>query len=100
MSYEESWKMMKFKVVKKLLVIFDYLRKSMHIEGESFDKNRSVAENMDLTMFMRYVKLFDLSSTFKTNRIIKAFKDNAVNTIWVDFDRFVTTNFAIIGFRE
>lgn len=90
---------MKFKLVKKLLVVFDYLRKLMHIEGESFDKNKLISENMDLTMFMKYIKLFDLTSTFKTHRIIKAFKDNAVNTLWVDFDRFVNANFSIIGFK-
>jgi hypothetical protein len=55
---------------------------------------------MDLTMFMKYIKLFDLSATFKTHRIIKAFKDNAMNTISVDFDRFVNTNLQMINFKE
>ena len=91
---------MKFKLVKKLLVIFDHLRKTKHIEGESFEKNRNVAENMDLTLFMKYIKLFGLGNTFKTFRIIKAFKDNAINTIWVDFDRFVNANFSMIGVSE
>ena len=51
-------------------------------------------------MFMKYIKLFELTNTFKTHKIIKAFKDNAVNTLWVDFDRFVNVNLAIIGFKE
>ena len=55
---------------------------------------------MDLTMFMKYIKMFELGNTFKTHRIIKAFKQSAVNTIWVDFDRFVNANLAMIGFRE
>ena len=91
--------MVQFKLVKKLLIIFDFLRKSKHIEGESFDKNRQVAEHMDLTMFMKYIKLFELGNAFKTTRIIKAFKENAVNTLWVDFDQFVNTNLAIISVR-
>ena len=71
----------------------------MHIEGESFEKNKSVSEHMDLTLFMKYIKFFRLGETFKNHKIIKAFKDNAANTLWVDFDRFVNANFTIIGFK-
>lgn len=51
-------------------------------------------------MFMKYIKHFDLNSIFKTHKIIKSFKDNAVNTLWIDFDRFVNVNFSMIGFKE
>lgn len=51
-------------------------------------------------MFMKYIKHFDLNRIFKTHKIIKSFKDNAVNTLWVDFDRFVNVNFSMIGFKE
>lgn len=91
---------MKFKLVKKLLIIFDFLRKSMHIEGETFEKNQHLSEHMNLTMFMRYVKIFELANTFKPHKIMKAFKTHAVNTLWLDFDRFVNTNFTIINFSE
>jgi hypothetical protein len=54
---------------------------------------------MDLTMFMKYIKMFELSSTFQPHKIIRAFKVNAINTLWLDFDRFVNTNFSIIGLK-
>lgn len=54
---------------------------------------------MNLNMFMKYVKTFELGATFKPHKIIKAFKENAINTIWLDFDRFVNTNLSIINFR-
>jgi hypothetical protein len=54
---------------------------------------------MNLNMFMKYVKIFELGNTFKPHKIIKAFKHNAINTIWLDFDRFVNTNLYIINFR-
>lgn len=54
---------------------------------------------MNLNMFMKYVKIFELGNTFKPYKIIKAFKHNAINTIWLDFDRFVNTNLYIINFR-
>ena len=33
---------MRYKVLKKLLVVFDYLRKMMQLEGESFEKKRQM----------------------------------------------------------
>lgn len=50
-------------------------------------------------MFMRYIKAFDINFVFKAEKIIKSFKINALNTIWLDFDRFVNTNLSIIGFK-
>ncbi len=32
--------------------------------------------------------------------MIKGFKENAINLLWVDFDRFVNANFQLIGFRQ
>lgn len=51
-------------------------------------------------MFMKYIKAFDINFVFKAEKIIKSFKINALNTIWLDFDRFVNTNLSIIGFKE
>lgn len=42
---------------------------------------------------MKYIKIFEIGFVFKADKIIKCFKDNAVNHIWLDFDRFVATNF-------
>ena len=44
--------------------------------------------------------MFELGFVFKADKIIKCFKDNAVNHIWLDFDRFVATNFQMIGYKE
>lgn len=44
--------------------------------------------------------MFELSQTFPPHKIIKAFKHNAINTLWLDFDRFVNTNFSMIGLKS
>jgi hypothetical protein len=38
---------------------------------------------------MKYAKEFDLLTLFPNNQIAVAFKVHALNTIWVDFDRFI-----------
>ena len=51
-------------------------------------------------MFMRYIKLFEIGFVFRSDRIINSFKVNALNHLWLDFDRFVSTNFQMIGLKE
>jgi hypothetical protein len=49
---------------------------------------------------MKYFKDFTLSTAFELTKITKYFKKNAVNTIWLDFDRFVSMHLQLIGFKE
>ena len=87
-------------MVKKLLIIFDFYRKSMCVSDETFERNQSLTQRFDITTFMRYFKDFELSPAFELQRVIRIFKANAVNTIWLDFDRFVNTHLHLIGFKE
>jgi hypothetical protein len=98
--FEEKWKNYKIRVLKKLLIIFDFYRKTMWVKDETFDKNNSLSQRFDITMFMRYFKDFELSPAFELQRVIRVFKANAVNTLWLDFDRFVNTHLQLIGFKE
>lgn len=97
---EEKCKKGKIKILKKLLIIFDYYRKAMCVKDQTFDKNEQMIQHLNITMFMRYSKEFSLSAGFELAKIIKCYKKHAINTIWIDFDRFVSIHYELIEFDE
>jgi hypothetical protein len=87
-------------VLKKLLIIFDFYRKAMCLRDETFSNNSELSQRFDLTMFMRYFRDFELSPAFELPRVLRLFKANAMNTLWLDFDRFVDTHLQLVGCKE
>lgn len=57
-------------------------------------------QHLNITMFMRYSKEFNLTATVELSRIIKCYKKHAINTIWIDFDRFVSIHYELMEYEE
>jgi hypothetical protein len=55
----------------------------MYVPHETFKANSDLL--MDLRIFLKYYRDFDISKRFKTNEATAQFKKLAINGIWLDF---------------
>jgi len=54
---------------------------------------------MDLTLFLKFYKDFNLKSILKVNEIIKLFKKTAINHLWLDVDLLIEIIMSVTGNR-
>lgn len=64
-------------------MIYTHYKKEMYIPHETFKTNSEVL--MDLRIFLKYYKDFELSKRFRTNEATNHFKKLAMNGLWLDF---------------
>ena len=66
----------------------------MYIPYESFQVNNELL--MDLRIFLKYFKDFDMAKKFKTNKALKYFKKLASNGLWLDDKNFIKIHYKLI----
>lgn len=55
---------------------------------------------MDLRIFLKYYKDFELSKKYKTNEAIKHFKKIALNGLWLDGKNFASIHYKLIDLLD
>jgi hypothetical protein len=60
----------------------------MHQSGSTFSQNEVQQHLLDLRIFLKYYKEYELSSYYKVTRVTKLFKKYAINSLWLDLHNF------------
>ena len=67
----------------------------MYIPHETFTTNSEVL--MDLRIFLKYYRDFDIGKKFKSIQATNHFKKLAMNGLWLDFQNFIEIHYKLIN---
>lgn len=82
---------------QKMNKIFDHYSKAMFQPGVTFDQNEKQQQSMDLKLFLKYYKDYDLSRFYKVSLVTKLFKREAYHGIWLYKEGFFKIHSEILN---